>query len=50
MMPKATIALVKESNRKLVSFASGNVVARASNLPRETISDLMKKAFERLGR
>lgn len=49
-MPNVSIALVKESNKRLSSPAKKDVVARSSKLSKETINDMMKRAYERLSR
>jgi CRISPR/Cas system-associated protein Csm6 len=49
-MPTVSIALVKESNRRLSAELNNTVVARSSKLSQEAINTLMKKAFLRLTR
>jgi len=49
-MPNVSIALVKESNKRLSSTSKKDVVARSSKLSKETINDMMKRAYERLSR
>lgn len=49
-MPYVSIALVKESNKRLSSTAKKDVVARSSKLSKETINGMMKRAYERLSR
>lgn len=50
VMPNVSIALVKESNKRLSSTTKREVVARSSQLSKETINDMMKRAYERLSR
>lgn len=49
-MPDVSIALIKESNKRLSSASRKNVVAWSSKLSKETINGMMKRAFERLSR
>ncbi|MGA8133274.1 MULTISPECIES: hypothetical protein [Pseudomonas] len=49
-MPNVSIALVKESNKRLSSPARKDVIARSSKLSKETLNDMMKRAYERLSR
>lgn len=49
-MHKVSIALIRESNKMLSSVSSKKVTERTSNLTKEAINTLMKKAYERLGR
>ncbi|WP_158659569.1 hypothetical protein [Pseudomonas sp. PONIH3] len=49
-MPKVSIAMIKESNKMLSSFSSKKVTARTSNMSKEVINSIMKKAYERLAR
>ena len=50
VMPNVSIALVKESNKRLSSPARKDVIARSSKLSKETLNDMMKRAYERLSR
>jgi hypothetical protein len=49
-MVKFSMAMIKEINKVLYSTSSKKVTARTSNLSKEAINMLMKKAYERLGR
>jgi ribonuclease I len=49
-MPDVSIALVRESNKRLSSSAKKEVLARSSKLSKETINAMMKRAYERLSR
>jgi hypothetical protein len=49
-MPTASIALVRESNKRLSCHEQKNIVARSSGFSKDTINDMMKKAYQRLTR
>ena len=47
-MPTVSIALIKESNKRLASSSKRAVADRSSKLSREMLNEMMKRAFERL--
>lgn len=49
-MPIVSIALIRESNRRLSSADRKNVVAWSAYLSKDTINQMMKRAYERLSR
>lgn len=50
LMPIVSIALIRESNRRLSSADRKNVVAWSAYLSKDTINQMMKRAYERLSR
>lgn len=47
-MPDVSIAIIKESNKRLSSNGRKDVIPRSSKLSKDTINAMMKRAYERL--
>lgn len=49
-MPDVSIALIKESNKRLSTSGRTPLTTRSSRLSKEAINAMMKRAYERLSR